>query len=119
MFVHHGYSPGNYPEKIILTDQRKMVVIPFNDLIRIEGDGSYCTVFSTSNSPILLSRNLGSLVRQLPVQLFYRAHQSHLINLKMIQEIDREDGCSIVLKDGSKVPVARRRKDELLRILRN
>lgn len=119
MFLHHGYEPGNHSEKIVLTDQRKLVIIPFTDLIRVEGDGSYCTVYTTTHPPIMISKNLGSLTQQLPTWLFYRTHQSHIINLKMIQEIDQEDGCSVLLTDGSKLPVARRRKEELLRTLMN
>jgi two-component system LytT family response regulator len=119
MFSQHGYEPNNHLEKIVLTDQRKMVILHFTDLIRVEGDGSYCTVYSSTHPPILLSRNLGSLISQLPEWLFFRTHQSHLINIKMVREIDRECGCSVLLNDGSSVPVARRRKDELMRVMLN
>lgn len=117
MFHPYDVEAVLHNGQIALTDQRKMIILPFSDLVRVEGDGSYCTVYSTTHAPITLSKNLGTLVSQLPDWMFFRTHQSHLINLKMVQRIEKEDGCELVLKDGSQVPVARRRKDALMRML--
>lgn len=104
-------------DRIILSDRKKMVIIMFDELVRIEGLGSYCVVYSTSHPPFTLSKNLGSIVPLLPARGFPRVHQSHLINIKMVHQVSNEDGCTIYLQDGSKVPVSRRRKDGFLQML--
>ena len=45
---------------------------------------------------------------------FFRVHKSYLINLKYIDSFEKGDGGSVVMTDESKVPVASRKKDQLL-----
>ncbi len=47
----------------------------------------------------------------------YRSHQSHLINLDFIQEYVRKEGGYLMMKNGDTVPVAVRKKAELIGIL--
>ncbi|MBK6931526.1 MAG: LytTR family transcriptional regulator [Saprospirales bacterium] len=54
----------------------------------------------------------------LPEAVFFRLHQSHIVNLTFVKKILREDGGYALLEDGAKVPVARRRKDALMDVLR-
>ena len=48
---------------------------------------------------------------------FYRIHNSHLINLNYIQKYIRGEGGQVVLQNGDVVDVARRKKDEFLRLI--
>ena len=49
---------------------------------------------------------------------FFRIHNSHLINLAYVQSFLQKDGDYIILTDGSKLEVSRRRKAELLEVLK-
>ena len=48
---------------------------------------------------------------------FFRIHQKHLVHVKFIKKYLKEDGGYVQLKDGSKLEVSRRKKDELLKTL--
>ena len=48
---------------------------------------------------------------------FVRVHKSHLVNMKYVSRMDR-DGF-LWLQNGESVPVSRRRKEEVMRILRS
>jgi two-component system LytT family response regulator len=48
---------------------------------------------------------------------FYRAHKSHLINLAHIKRFDRQDGGYIVLTNDMKIPVASRKREEMMALL--
>lgn len=104
-------------EKLILVDRNKHIFLPYTDLVRIEGDGSYSTVYTKTHPPILMSQNLGSISPMLPAQTFFRIHQSHLINLNCVTALNRRDGYEVLLSDGSKVPVSRRKREALLELL--
>jgi two-component system LytT family response regulator len=45
---------------------------------------------------------------------FFRIHQSYLINLKFMQRYVKGDGGYVVMKDGTSLDVARRKKEEFL-----
>ena len=48
---------------------------------------------------------------------FYRIHQSHLVNLDFIQKYGKGDGGFVITKDNHRIPVARNRKEALLKLL--
>ncbi|MEL6391391.1 MAG: LytTR family DNA-binding domain-containing protein [Bacteroidota bacterium] len=103
---------------LLVSDRRQMLLIPENDIIHVKGEGSYCTLSINDREPVTISRNLAALERQLRSSYFLRVHQSHLIHLHKIRSIDRTDGLVIELSNGEQVPVARRRKEELMARLR-
>ena len=50
---------------------------------------------------------------------FFRIHESHLINLSYLKKYIKGDGGQVVLTDGAVLDVARRRKDDFLKIVAN
>jgi two-component system LytT family response regulator len=48
---------------------------------------------------------------------FFRVHKSYLINLVHIKRFDRQDGGFIVLTNDLKIPVASRKREEMLGLL--
>jgi two-component system LytT family response regulator len=61
-----------------------------------------------------VSRTLKLFENALPPDVFIRVHKSHIINLKYMKEYSKLDGGYIVMTDGSKVEVSRRRTTEFL-----
>jgi two-component system LytT family response regulator len=66
------------------------------------------------NKKILVSRQLGEYEKLLPEIQFIRIHDKYIINLKYIAEYIKGNGGEIKFDDGNTLPVATRRKDELL-----
>jgi two-component system, LytTR family, response regulator len=48
---------------------------------------------------------------------FYRVHKSFLINLAHIHRFEKQDGGFIILTNDLKIPVASRKRDEMLELL--
>ena len=48
---------------------------------------------------------------------FFRSHQSHLINLEFFDVYEKQDGGYIRLKDGTTIPVSKRKKSLLFDLL--
>jgi two-component system LytT family response regulator len=47
---------------------------------------------------------------------FYRVHKSYLINLAHIHRFEKAEGGNVILTGDSRVPVASRKREELLKL---
>lgn len=104
-------------QKIVLKTADTVHIIKITDIIRIESDGNYTRFFIDNRSPILISKTLKEYDKILIEINFFRVHQSHLINLNRIVQIDKQNGTTVLMDDGSKVPVSFRKKDLLFAVL--
>ena len=80
-------------------------VIKQTDIIRIEADGSYAKII-TENKTFHSSKNLKSLTEQLSKGLFFRCHNSHVINISNISKMGKGKGGYVVLTNDDVVPVS-------------
>lgn len=91
--------------------------VEIDSIVRFEADGAYTKVFLLNKDHHLLSQSLKHYEELLTDESFFRIHHSHFINLNMIRKYEKGSGGLIVMKDGSKVTVASRRKEELMHVL--
>lgn len=105
-----------------ITTQNKLTVHAFDgifilnidEIIRIEADGPYCTIISKNEKNTLVSKPLKSLEEEMAHPSFFRVHVSHLVNINFVKQLNKEDGGTIVLTNGDKIPLSRRKKQEFL-----
>jgi two-component system, LytTR family, response regulator len=110
-------SPSSNIKRIVLSELEGMQIVEVDDIIRCEADGNYTKFFLINKRVILVSKILKEYDEILSEFNFIRPHKSHLINLKYIKSIIKIDGPIIEMTDGSQVPVARRKKDQILDML--
>ncbi|HZV70594.1 MAG TPA: LytTR family DNA-binding domain-containing protein [Saprospiraceae bacterium] len=87
------------------------------EIIRLEAESNYTRFFFTHQKPLLTSRTLREYEEILTDYGFIRTHKSHLINKKHVVRITREGALAMV--DKSIVEISRRRKDEVVALLKN
>jgi two-component system, LytTR family, response regulator len=104
-------------KKIVLKTSNTIHVVNVKEIIRCEADRNYTNFFLEGGKKIMVSVTLKEYDELLSPYGFFRAHQSHLVNISYIERYDKKDGGSLVMKDKSKVPVASRKKDDLLDLL--
>ncbi len=107
------------PQMIILKTSESIHLTNVNEITRCESDSSYTTFYLTSGKQILVSKTLKEYDELLSPSCFFRAHQSHLVNLKQIDRFERREGGYLVMKDKSNIPVSYRKRDALLKALEN
>lgn len=78
------------------------------DISRCEGLQRFTKVVATEGRSIISSYNIGKFNKLLRPYGFFSPHKSHLINLQHLCRYSHEG--TIVMQDGSSVPVSRRRK---------
>lgn len=104
-------------KRIILSTAEKIHVVEIDNIIRCESDNYYTRFFFTDGSKLLISKTLKEHEELLSDHNFIRPHKSHLINLKHIKSLNRSNGGSIIMNDGSKIPVSRRKKEKVIDII--
>ncbi len=86
------------------------------DIIRCEAMGNYTKFYMGLNKQLVVAKTLGEYDELLTPHGFIRTHKSHLVNSLFISFIDH-DGF-IILKDSTKVEISRRRKEEVISLLK-
>ena len=107
-------EPFHESNKIALPAAHGFDLIAFEDLIRLEADGCYTTIFVIDGRNKTVSRTLKEFEDTLPKGHFFRAHKSHLINLKYVKDYSSFGGYNITMTDGSKVELSRRKAPEFI-----
>ena len=103
-------------KKIVLKTMENIYLVSLQDIAYLESDRSYTTFHTLNHDRIVISKPLKDFDELLCDDGFYRVHKSYLINMMHIQRFEKQEGGSIVLTNDHKIPVASRKRDELLEL---
>lgn len=95
-----------------------IIFIKQEQIVRLEAAGSYTTFFLENNVRHLVSKSMKEYEALLDPAVFFRCHNSHIINLKLVSKFVHNNGYFAELSNGSVVEVARRNKDLFLQRLK-
>lgn len=110
--------PSQNHRKIILRTLNTIHVIEIDQIIRCESDRNYTAFHIEGEEKLLISRSMKEFDELLVEHGFLRVHNSHLINLSHVRKFHRDE-LLCILKDGTNIPVAYRKRDELLAAIKN
>jgi len=100
-------------KKVTLNTDGKLIFLKTQDILFIESDGNYSTVFLTNNQKIVVTKKLKDVNSILPEHTFFRIHNSFIVNLNKVKEYLKTEGY-VVMESNHKIPVARQRKSDFL-----
>ncbi len=83
-------------------------------ILAFESHSNYTTLHLRDNKRMVISRSMKQFEDLLQGTAFMRVHNSWLVNLKHIRKYLRGEGGEVVLSNSLHVPVARRKKQELM-----
>jgi two-component system LytT family response regulator len=101
--------------KLFIPTHKGISFIPFEEIIRLEGNQGYTHIHLINNHKILSSYNIGKFEKMLHTQ-FYKCHKSHIVNLTKIRNLENEG--YLVLDDESRIPITKSLKSKLLDLLK-
>jgi len=87
-----------------------------SDIIYCESDINYTNFYLLNGNKIIVSVTLKEYDEMLSEYGFFRVHKSFLINLSHINRFDKSEGGYIVLSNDNRVPVASRKREQLLEL---
>lgn len=104
--------------KISISTSDKIHLINVDDIIRCESDNYYTMIFFKDGTSLLVSKTLKDMEQKLEEFDFVRTHKSHLINMRCIKNFIKDE-MMVVMTNGSKVPVSKRKKEKILEVINN
>jgi two-component system LytT family response regulator len=116
--ISNYYSGNEKNKKLILKTSESINLVNISQIIRCESDGGYTTFFLEDKRKILVSKTIKDYEDLLTGYGFFRVHQSHIVNADYIKSYEKGEGGYLLMNDNSQVPVATRKKDELLQFLK-
>ncbi len=117
LFQNNLNSVPKNVSKIALPTGVGYHIVEIKNIVRCESDNNYTHFFFDDENKLLICRTLKEIEEMLAVYGFLRVHQSHLINPQFVKGILKQDGGSIVMKDGKEISVSRQKRKEMNGIL--
>lgn len=106
------------PAKLALPNLEGFDLVSINQIIRCEGQNNYTTFYFESGKKIVVSKTLKEYENILEPHGFIRVFQSHIINAKKAEKYIKGRGGTVIMSDGTYIPVSREKKEILLKKLK-
>ncbi|MDE1208275.1 LytR/AlgR family response regulator transcription factor [Tenacibaculum larymnensis] len=100
-------------KRIAVHNDGCLTFIELHKIIYAEADGSYTRLIIQGEKDIVLSKKLKDVTNMLGDKLFYRIHNSYVVNLQKIKKFFKTEAY-LVMDNNKKIPVARHKKNDLL-----
>lgn len=112
------HTGASYLDILAIPTTTKIEMIHAEDIVFMEADGRYTVFHLRTGETKIASRNVGEYEVSLDPQYFFRVHHRYVVNLSMIVNINKSAGNYCEMLNDARLPIARRRLDELLRRLK-
>lgn len=106
------------PKKIVIPSSDGLHLVRISEISRCESSSNYTQFHLSTGKTMLASKTLKEFDNILCDFNFERVHKSHLVNMNFVKKYVQSDGGYLVMEDGSKIPVANRKKEQLVQMLR-
>jgi two-component system LytT family response regulator len=99
--------------RIALKTTNEIELIELQNVVYCKADNNYTVFHLQGGQKITVSTTIKKFDDLLFQKDFLRVHQSYLVNLRNARKFIKTDGGSILMSDGTNIPVSRRKHDEL------
>lgn len=104
--------------RIAISHTKGLKLVEDDTITHLEASGNCTTIYFKDGTRYLDTRTLKTYETILNPLKFCRVHKSHIINLDILKEYVNEDGHFAILQGGIRVPVARNRVTEFVKMLK-
>lgn len=105
-------------KRIVLPTQKGFNLYTIKEIIRLESNSNYTELFFTQNRKLIVAKTIKKFETQLIPMGFLRVHRSHIVNFHHVSSYLGQQSSSIRLSNGDEVPVSVRKKQEVIKVLR-
>tara|TARA_R110002072_G_scaffold303044_1_gene492075 strand:- start:26155 stop:26934 length:780 start_codon:yes stop_codon:yes gene_type:complete len=104
--------------RIAISHTKGLKIVEDDTITHLEASGNCTTIYFKDGSRYLDTRTLKIYENILNPNKFCRVHKSHIINLDILKEYINEDGHFAILEGDLKIPIARNRVSEFVKMLK-
>lgn len=104
-------------KRIAIPTTQGLQFIKVDDVIYLEASVNYTRFHLTNNEKYTVSKTLKEFEEMLPEDIFFRIHNSYIINKNYVEKYLRGEGGQVVLSNNIVLDVAKRKKAEFLKAI--
>jgi len=105
-------------DRLVVPTSTGELILHAEEIDWIEADDYYAAIYARGRRH-LMRQSLAVLEQRLDANRFVRAHRGAIVNIERVREIRGDAGDTVlVLRDGTRVPVSRRRREHVAQRLR-
>jgi len=97
-------------KKITIASLDEMHFVHIHEIVRLQSDDNYTIFYTKNNEKIVASKTIRTYEEMFKPFNFFRVHRSHIINLNFIRKFIKGESAHLIMDDGEKIEVSRRRK---------
>lgn len=93
---------------------KKSISVPWSEISHLEAISNYTMFYFNNGKKLLVSRTMKDFLAKLDAKMFVRVHKSFAINLHYLSQFDVKEEMYVLLKDGKRISISRRKKKDFL-----
>jgi two-component system LytT family response regulator len=97
----------DWAEQLVVPDGKGFRIFPYDEILYIEGERSYCKVHLKSGTSVTVSKLVKDIEALLPSPRFLRVHRSYIVHMPYVTKVSGSDRLPILLRDGTEIPVSK------------
>jgi two-component system LytT family response regulator len=110
-------SRKKLPDKLNIPHSKGIKIVNINDIVRLSADNNYTDLYLQNGQKLVVSRTLKDFEDVLDPESFFRIHKSHIINIEHLKEYLSDYNGFVLMSDGVKIEISRRRSPAFLQFL--
>ncbi len=114
--LHNLISDNRTTRRIAIPSMEGFQFVDTDSIQYLEAFSNYTILYMQGNQKITVSRTLKDFEELLPPAVFIRIHHSYIINKYQVARYIKGEGGQVVMNNGKVLDVARRKKDDFLRV---
>lgn len=107
-------------DRLEINHKSRLEYVLYKDILLLEGDGNYTFVRTMGEKFFHMARTLKDFETLLCQEnsRFFRVHKKFIVNLDYVEGMERGSQRTLMLRNGTRIDVARRKREEVIARLR-
>ena len=97
-------------EHLAVPTNSGVVFVNFEEIKYLKADSNYTYICKKDGKKVYASKTLRYFEDLLPTDLFFRCHNSYIINIRFMDKFVKSDGGYLTMSDGAKIALSRSKK---------
>lgn len=103
--------------RIAIPSMEGLQFVETGHIIYLEANSNYTCFYLINNTKITVAKTLKDFEELLPTSIFMRIHHSYIINKNLVKKYIKGEGGQVVMCNDTVLDVARRKKEEFMRVM--
>lgn len=117
LLLDHISNPKKDFKRIVIPSQDSLRFIKIDEIIYLEANMNYTHIYMSGNEKYVVSRTIKEYEDLLPESNFIRIHNSYIINKDYLEKYERGEGGQVIMSNGVRLDVSKRKKADFLKAI--